>query len=180
MSNTIYLYLKTHNKTGLKYLGKTVRDPYQYRGSGLVWNRHLDKHGDDVTTEVLFGTIDVEEFKKAAIEFSEKWNIVESEEFANMTIEQGQGGVTQIGESHHLFGKPWGRGIKGAGAREKNPNFGKRGLDSSFGGKKHTMQTKQAMSEKAKMKYSCPHCEKKMNKGNLSKHLKKCGLYEEL
>ena len=114
MSNTIYLYLKTHNKTGFKYLGKTIRDPYQYRGSGLVWNRHLDKHGDDVTTEVLFETIDAEEFKKVAIEFSEKLNIVESEEFANMTIEQGQGGVTQTGESHHHFGKPWGRGLKGA------------------------------------------------------------------
>lgn len=28
------LYLKTHNKTGMKYLGQTKQDPFEYRGSG--------------------------------------------------------------------------------------------------------------------------------------------------
>ena len=37
----IYLYKKTHNKTGLKYLGKTIsKDPYTYSGSGVYWTRH--------------------------------------------------------------------------------------------------------------------------------------------
>lgn len=96
MSNTIYLYLKTHNKTGLKYLGKTVQDPHEYDGSGLVWGRHLDKHGNDVTTEILFETQDIEEFKKIALEYSEKWNIVESKEFANLIPEYGTGGDTSM------------------------------------------------------------------------------------
>lgn len=96
MSDTIYLYLKTHNVTGLKYLGKTTRDPYDYRGSGLVWNRHLDKHGDDVTTEILFETTDMEKFKRVGHEYSEKWNIVESKEFANLIPEYGTGGDTSM------------------------------------------------------------------------------------
>jgi len=92
MSNTIYLYLKTHNKTGLKYLGKTAQDPFEYRGSGKYWSSHLEKHGDDVTTEVLFETTDAEELKRVGLEYSEKWNIVESREFANLVLEQGDGG----------------------------------------------------------------------------------------
>ena len=42
----IYLYLKTHNKTGLKYLGQTSNpDPHRYAGSGTYWKRHLGVHG---------------------------------------------------------------------------------------------------------------------------------------
>jgi len=37
----IYLYKKTHNETGLQYLGKTIRDPHKYPGSGLYWKRQL-------------------------------------------------------------------------------------------------------------------------------------------
>jgi len=50
---TIYLYLKTHNKTGLKYLGKTIQNPYKYQGSGEYWIPHIKKHGYDVTTKIL-------------------------------------------------------------------------------------------------------------------------------
>lgn len=89
----IYLYLKTHNVTGLKYLGKTEQDPYQYSGSGVWWKAHLKKHGHDVTTEVLFKTEDKAEFKEVALEYSNKWNIVESADFANLMLEEGQGGV---------------------------------------------------------------------------------------
>jgi len=88
----IYLYLKTHNKTGLKYLGKTEQDPFVYEGSGVHWKRHLAKHGNDVTTEILFETDDMEEFKRVGLEYSEKWNIVESAEFANLMVENGCGG----------------------------------------------------------------------------------------
>ena len=92
MSNTIYLYLKTHNVTGLKYLGKTEKDPFKYQGSGKHWTRHINKHGYDVTTEILFETTDKEEFKKVGLEYSKKWNIVESKEFANLMEETGTGG----------------------------------------------------------------------------------------
>lgn len=94
----IYLYLKTHNKTGLKYLGKTSeKDPHSYSGSGTVWLRHLKKHGYDYTTEILMSSEDNHEIAKAGIYFSELWDIVNSEKFANLMMEQGQGGAWNKG-----------------------------------------------------------------------------------
>lgn len=93
-SMTIYLYVKTHNKTGLKYLGKTIsNDPYLYQGSGTVWKRHIKKHGYDVTTEILLETDNPEELKEAGIYYSNLWNIVESKDFANLIPETGNGGA---------------------------------------------------------------------------------------
>lgn len=98
---TISLYLKTHNVTGKKYLGKTIQDPFKYGGSGTVWMRHLKKHGNDVTTEILFQTTDKDEFKKFAAEKSREWNIVESKEFLNLCAEEGQGGRTVYTEERN-------------------------------------------------------------------------------
>ena len=92
---TIYLYVKTHNITGLKYLGKTIRDPHIYRGSGLYWKRHLKEHGTDVATQILLATDDKDEFKKTAIFFSKLFNIVDSKEWANFREETGHGGFTK-------------------------------------------------------------------------------------
>lgn len=92
----IYLYVKTHNKTGLKYLGKTVKsDPHKYRGSGRRWRAHLRKHGEnDYTTEILLATENEQELRETGIFFSKLWNIVESDEWANYMIECGDGGDT--------------------------------------------------------------------------------------
>jgi hypothetical protein len=49
----IYLYIKTHNKTGFKYLGKTTKDPMVYKGSGKDWRKHLKLYSNDVSTEIL-------------------------------------------------------------------------------------------------------------------------------
>lgn len=49
-----YLYIKTHNITGLKYLGQTSKqDPHTYRGSGTDWKEHLNQFGHTVSTEIL-------------------------------------------------------------------------------------------------------------------------------
>ena len=61
---TIYLYIKTHNITGLKYLGKTEKDPYRYNGSGKYWKRHLKKYGRDIKTEILLDTDNENELKE--------------------------------------------------------------------------------------------------------------------
>lgn len=50
---TIYLYKKTHNQTGLQYLGKTSEDPIKYKGSGKDWLPHIKEHGNDVKTEII-------------------------------------------------------------------------------------------------------------------------------
>ena len=90
------LYLKT-SPLGLKYLGKTTKDPFKYKGSGKIWLRHLKKHNilaNEIKTEILFESYDLEEFKINSKEISVKLNIVESKEFANLKIEEGDGGDT--------------------------------------------------------------------------------------
>ena len=86
-----YLYLKTHNVTGFKYLGQTKNDPFKYKGSGKRWIRHLKVHGNDIKTEILLYTSDYEELKKTGIFFSKLFNIVQSKEWANLTEESGNG-----------------------------------------------------------------------------------------
>lgn len=90
----LYLMVKTHNKTGLKYLCKTVQDPFLYKGSGKYWLLHLKKHGTDVKTEILLETTNEKELIQKGIEYSILWNVVESEEWANLRIEEGDGGAT--------------------------------------------------------------------------------------
>ena len=94
MFKPTYLYIKTHNKTGLKYFGKTTKDPYSFSGSGTVWTNHLKKHGTDVTTEVFGYFLEKSECMKAAIEFSVQNSIVESNEWANLRLETLDGGDT--------------------------------------------------------------------------------------
>ena len=90
----IYLYKKTHNKTGLQYLGKTLsKDPYKYPGSGVYWTNHLNKHGDDVSTEILRECKTEKELVKWGQHYSKLYNVVESKDWANLTEEAGPGGA---------------------------------------------------------------------------------------
>jgi len=94
---SIFLYIKTHNKTGLKYFGKTTsKDPYKYQGSGKWWKRHIEKHGYDVTTEIVGVFTDEEECRQKALEFSLENDIVSSNEWANLKLETLDGGFDYI------------------------------------------------------------------------------------
>lgn len=89
---TIYLYVKTHTKTGLKYLGKTsAKDPCKYRGSGKYWLKHLKKYGYDYSTEILKECQSNDEIKYWGLYYSNLWNVVESKEWANLKPETGDG-----------------------------------------------------------------------------------------
>jgi hypothetical protein len=89
----IYLYVKTHNKTGLKYLGKTTNKfPHLYKGSGKYWRLHCKKHGYDVTTEIIFQSQLQEDIKEKGLYYSKKWDIVNSDNWANLKEECGDGG----------------------------------------------------------------------------------------
>ena len=89
----ITLYIKTHRITGLKYFGKTERDdPFKYKGSGLLWRRHIKKHGYDIDTEIYFQTESEEEAIREAVIFSKVNDIVNSDLWANLTDENGIGG----------------------------------------------------------------------------------------
>lgn len=87
--------IKTHNKTGLKYLCYTQKkDHNSYKGSGKYWKDHIKNHGYDVTTEVIFQTEFYEEFINIAKKYSEEYNVVNDKLWANLRIEDGTGGDT--------------------------------------------------------------------------------------
>ena len=88
----IHLYIKTHNITGLKYFGKTTKDPLRYFGSGKRWLAHLRDHGKNVSTEILGSFEDLDEASVVALRFSEEHQIVKSPMWANMIVENAADG----------------------------------------------------------------------------------------
>ena len=90
----IYLYVKQHSITKLKYVGKTIKkDPYAYKGSGTHWQHHIKKHGRQyVETIELCEFEDQEKATNFALKFSSDNNIVESNEWANKIPEDAKEG----------------------------------------------------------------------------------------
>lgn len=100
----IYLYVKTHNTTGLKYLGKTTQDPFKYLGSGTRWLNHIRHHGTDIFTQILCESDNPDYIKQQGIYYSHLWNVVKSNEWANLKLEEGDGGFSHIntGDQEHI------------------------------------------------------------------------------
>jgi hypothetical protein len=128
---TIYtLYVKTHRKTGLKYLGQTSQDPFKYSGSGVDWKDHLNQFGKDIHTEIIFQTTDKEERNRQGRYYSKLWNVVNSADdfgnkiWANKIPETGGGGL--YGED-----SPW-----------KNPEMKKKISGNNHYTKKNGYQSK--------------------------------------
>lgn len=94
----IFLYLKTHNVTGLKYLGQTTQNPFKYKGSGIKWRCHIKKHGYNVNTQILLETNNMWDIVTTGLYFSKLWNIVKSSEYANLVEESGQVGPISFGK----------------------------------------------------------------------------------
>lgn len=88
----MYLY-KKECPLGLKYLGVTTENnPYNYKGSGKYWKNHLKFHkfkSTDIATDILLETNDLNELSFWGMYYSKIWNIVESEEWANLMEERG-------------------------------------------------------------------------------------------
>jgi len=92
-----WLYIKQHTVTGLKYFGKTTRNPEKYNGSGKRWVNHLAVHGSTVKTiwsQLFTSKTELVEF---ALNFSKEHNIVESSEWANLMPENGLDGGSPKG-----------------------------------------------------------------------------------
>lgn len=144
--STIYLYIKQHNLTGLKYFGRTIRNPYNYHGSGKYWKQHILKHGKSISTLEVFEFNRQEECSAFALEFSEIHNIVESNEWANLTPENG---------------------IDGSGKRSKQTRLKMSashvGKTSGMHGKKHTPVTRQIISSKLKGSIKSEETKRKMS-----------------
>lgn len=154
----IYLYVKTHQVTGLKYLGQTTAtNPHLYTGSGLYWKRHLEKYGSNFDTEILKVCESEEELRENGVYYSNLWNVVESEDWANLKEEAGQGGrglkhsiecrsrMSTTRKSKMLTGEiiPWNKGKQMSD--EYRANVSKNQI-----GRKASEKTKAKMSESAR------------------------------
>lgn len=134
-----YIYVK-QSPLGLFYLGKTEQDPFKYKGSGKKWKAHLIENNitsDQITTFVLHKTDDKDELEFICRIYSDLLNIVDSNEWANMKKEIGDGG-TDIGHLKGIKKPKHSERMKGSG----NPRFNK-----SFS--KDTIQ-KMSIAEKGK------------------------------
>lgn len=88
------LYVKQHRTTGLMYFGKTTSvNASIYKGSGLRWLRHLNKHGNDVSTVWTMMFDSPVNLMKYALLFSSINDIVESDKWANLEPENGLDGA---------------------------------------------------------------------------------------
>jgi hypothetical protein len=85
----IYLYVKQHRITKLKYFGKTIRNPFKYNGSGKYWQRHIKTYGCFIDTIEVYGFDSQELCTQFALKFSLDNNIVESKNWANLILEDG-------------------------------------------------------------------------------------------
>jgi hypothetical protein len=133
-----YLYIKKHKKTGLKYFGKTTKiNVEQYRGSGKRWKSHLKLHGNDVETMWISEPFYcIESLNEFALFFSEVFDIVNSNEWANLIPENGFDGAPKgIIRTEEYRMKLRGK---------NNPMYGK---ENPFKGKKHTEEQKKKWSE---------------------------------
>jgi hypothetical protein len=83
----IYLYIKQCSHCQLQYFGKTSRDPFKYKGSGVHWRNHLKKYNCSAKTLEVFKFESIEEASIFAIEFSLKNDIVKSKSWANSIVE---------------------------------------------------------------------------------------------
>lgn len=97
-----WLYVKKHSITGLLYFGKsTLKDPTKYIGSGKYWKNHLSVHGKYVNTVWYELFTDYDSLVDFAELFSSFFDIVRSNKWANLIIENGLDGGSDKGRLGH-------------------------------------------------------------------------------
>ena len=104
MFKPTYIYIKTCEHCGLKYLGKTINKNNYYKGSGKYWKRHIRKHNSIIHTSVInYFKEDEEEFcKEFCLMISKFFNIVKSNKWANLIVENGIDGGINIYKGKNL------------------------------------------------------------------------------
>lgn len=171
-----YLYIKQHSVTGLKYFGKTIQDPYKYLGSGTRWTNHIKKHGKQfVETIWLSEPYTDTSITEVALLISEHWDIVNSNEWANIRVEDGlSGGDTFSGKKHSettillMQEKAQLRPLPSQETKNKISKS-KKGKTPWNAGKKY--------HNKPYKKISCPHCDKECIPTNAKRwHFDNCKL----
>lgn len=159
LDKPVHLYIKRHNVTGLLYFGRTINPIAEsYNGSGTHWNNHLNFHGLDIST-VMFETFTNEEdLLEFATFFSEEFDIVRSNKWANLIPEDGihKGNLRGFKHSAESLAK-----MSKAQSGKNHPNYGKNlpecvkeKIAKSNTGQKRTEETKNNISIATKKAYS--------------------------
>lgn len=82
--------VKEHTVTGLKYLCMTEKESWErYLGSGRYWRNHLRRYGKTVKTTSLYCDTNRERFSCVCSFLSEYFDVVNSDEWANLIPEDG-------------------------------------------------------------------------------------------
>lgn len=195
----IYLCVKIHTKTNLKYFCKTSKkDPYIYKGSGIHWLRHINYHGKEfVKTLKVWTFTDEQDASIFALKFSRDNKIVESKNWANLQEENGLDGWVPGQKRPSTTGEN--NPAKRHDVREKlsknnpmkNPEVAKRLADMIRGipkphqcGKNNNAcqpgigdKISKALKGKPKERVTCPHCGKIGGKANMTRyHFENCKL----
>ena len=156
-----WLYIKYHPVTGLSYFGKTIKNPYKYKGSGPYWKNHIKKYNSKfVETLWCHLFVNIDELVEYALWFSSVNDIVESTLWANMVFEDGLGGRGVSGAGNGMYNKQHTEETKKLISEiktanpvklfaEDNPRFGKPG---TFKNKTHTKESKLKISNSKKNK----------------------------
>jgi len=162
-----YLYVKTHNKTGLKYLGYTNGNDSRYSGSGKYWKRHLQKYGWDISTNYIAAFDNKNDLAYAGKFWSQHWNTVKSNDWANLCEETGNGGNTSKGKkrpdlSERNRQRIWSKtsrnkvrlALLGKSLSEQTKEKIRKahlGVNNHFFGKHHTEESKEKMRQRFKV-----------------------------
>jgi hypothetical protein len=168
----IYLYIKTHNITGIKYLGKTTQDPYTYKGSGKRWMYHIKKHGNDVTTQIIGEFATHSELVKASIQLSEELNIVSDPCWANLRVEDGDGGDTSKFIDYSKLNRGKGLTYEQRYGAKKAVEM-KQSRSRKFT-EEHRRKISNSSIGKTYERLDCPHCNGKLPSNSFNRHVNLC------
>ena len=170
-----WLYIKCHNQTGLRYFGKTIRDPKKYLGSGRYWRRHLAVHGTDIDTawcELFTNENDLVEFAEF---FSKEFDIVKAVNnigkkiWANEVPENGLHGGQNAGMPSPLKGKPTNRPCVWKGKLRPEHSLAMKGRKQSI---EHIKNRAESLKNYTKTDTHCANISKaKKGVPNLRYHL---------
>jgi hypothetical protein len=163
--NPTCLYIKEHSLTGLKYFGKTTnKDVHKYLGSGIRWTHHIKKHGKEhvATIWVSEPFIDKDLLEEFATFMSEELDIVNSNKWANLVIENGiSGGAIRNGQVLSEESKDK---IRQKAIGRKASSETKLKMSAIRKGRPQTEKQKQSMRDynisRNLPNLDCPHCGK--------------------
>lgn len=178
-----YVYLKQHSITGKLYFGITTQNVESYIGSGTRWLKHINHHGrTHVVTLWYCLFLDLDSLCEFTLMYSSLNKIVESEDYLNLMIENGLGGLPS-GEHHPFYGKNFTQehkdNLNKTKIGRKHSEDRKAKITASLYARVLTPEAKLRMNHsgmkasdetKAKMKaiIVCPHCGK--SGGNQAMH----------